>query len=607
MPRMSVEDLKRWNDSLAASHRLWGMHGMTADHVGSRVALGPKGAAVWQYLRAYRGDPWSGDWGGIDQSLLGVTTLAFSTCNTWSAGLLARNPKVQVLPRLRTGTKHATEVARDAISVQALYNYDIHRMKWWRQLNAALFASFFSPLGGIIRHGFSPAEEVYASDGVTRIERYNMAEPDKPWIRSTKMWDIRIDPSGANFLPDEDANWVAFRQLRTLDEIKKNPNLRSRRDLRANVRLEPGGPGSMRSMIRGSPDLADYVESWVVYDKRDRTWFELVEGLEKPLRDPEDWPIPWKDLPFDLLQFNPQMDTAFQFPYMAAIFPSIVELNKLQTILLEVAKRARRMLFVNQMSLADGEWEKMSAWDGPALTEFFLTKDGNDPNTVFSQAAIGTIDTSLLALYNQLVVNIREAIGQSSLDRAQRINVETAAEANAVQAGSQVNAGRNQTFFEDFLQSVVRHYAISRQHTTTEDELLHVLGREDSAVLLDTIGAEPFFRVTPEQLRGEFDYEITAGSTLPRDRQQDVALAMGLMNLIGSNQTVAQHLNIQNAVLEMVLAMGKNPSTAMMSDREMMGAAQKMGPGDGKQKPSPDMSNMVDVLSSMRGQGGVTQ
>ena len=159
--RMTREDVKRWEARLQFSHGLWKKTGMVSERVGSRAALGKGGEDIWRGFQHYRMDPWQGPWGGMSKSRLAVTTLGFSAYNTWSAGLLARNPKCQVLPRLRTGSQRASEVAKDAMLVEALLNYDIQQLEMKRELNRALFTSFFSPLGGIIRHGFTPVEEFY--------------------------------------------------------------------------------------------------------------------------------------------------------------------------------------------------------------------------------------------------------------------------------------------------------------------------------------------------------------------------------------------------------------------------------------------------------------
>lgn len=573
MPRDLEKFTKKWQAKIAHSHVLWGDQGMISERVGSGKANGPAAEEIWKYLRHYRLDAWDGAWGGISKRNLAVTTLGFAAYNTWSAGLLARNPRAQVLPRLRTGSMQATEVAKDALLVEALLNYDIQTQKMKRQLNRALFASFFSPLGGVIRHGFTPTEEFYADKkGDERMERYAPAVPDRPWIRNVKPWDIRIDPTAATFEPDEDAEWVAFRQLRTLEDIRSNPKLVSRRDLKPNIRLGVSG-GKMREReLRGLPEM-EWFESWVVYEKRERTWFEVAEGLDKPLREPDDWPLPWKDLPYDLLQFNEQMDTAFQVPYMQAVVRTLAERNKLRTIMGELVKRLRRVILYNKQALGEDEDGKLTG-DDLDLAEWIECK--GDPKTAIAQTQVGGLDTTLIAYDAQLQADIREALGQSQMDRAQRVNVESATEANQIQQGSAISSGRNQERLEDFLGSTIRHYAIARQAVTEVAEMVPMFGVEDTRVLQDGKGAD-YFKVTPEQLRGEWHFEIVAGSTLQRNRQSEVALAMGDIQ-VASSQILAPVFKQQQLAMNYVLARGLNPTAVLMPTQKMVATQQIGGP-----------------------------
>jgi hypothetical protein len=604
MPRDLEKFTKKWQAKLAHAHVMWGEQGLIAERLGSTKANGPKAEEIWKYLRHYRLDGWDGSWGGIDKRNLAVTTLGFAAYNTWSAGLLARHPRAQVLPRLRTGSQHATEVAKDALMVEALLNYDIQTQKMKRQYNRALFSSFFSPLGGVIRHGFTPTEEFYADDkGEKRMERYAPAVPDRPWIRNVKSWDIRIDPTAATWEPDEDAEWVAFRQIRTIDDIKANPKLVNRRDLKPNIRLGTSA-GKMREReLKGLPDT-QWFESWVIYEKRERTWFEIADrGMDKPLREPSDWPLPWKDLPYDILQFNEQMDTAFQVPYMQSVIATLIERNKLRTMMGELVKRLRRVIVYNAQALGQDEEGKLTGADLD-LAEWIECK--GDPAGAISQTQVGGLDTTLIAYDAQLQADIREALGQSQMDRAQRANVETAAESNSIQQGSAISSGRNQERIEDFLGSSIRHYAIARQAVTERSEMIPLLGVEDTRILDDHLGTD-YFEVSPEQLRGEWDFEIVAGSTLQRNRQSEVALAMSDIQ-VASGEILAPVFNQRQLAVNYAVARGLNPTSVLMTMNAMQKTSQIGGPqlpganGGGGQRGGVDPQAM-DIIANLERRG----
>jgi hypothetical protein len=563
--RLTTKDMKRWQAKLARCHMKWKKKGMVSERLGSRAALGPKGEGIWRGYQHYRMDPWTGAWGGIPKSRLATTTLGFSAYNTWSAGLLARNPKCQVLPRLRVGSKHATEVAKDAMLVEALLNYDIQQLEMKRELNRTLFTSFYSPLGGVLRHGFTPSEEFYFDDrGERRMERSAVAVPDKPWVEAVKSWNVRIDPDVEFFDSDGQARYVFFRKLRMMEEIRRNPNLKERADLKPNVNLS--GDEARPYAADGSDDPDDgWVESWVCYEAEERTWFEIVEGLDKPLRDRDDWPIPWKFLPYNLLQFNEQDDEPFQVPYMQVVERTLMERNKLRTIMGELVKRLRRVIFVQggKDGLAEGEWDKLTG-DQQDLAEFIGTSMGTDAQTVAHQMQLGGLDTTLLAYDAQLLADVREALGQSQMDRAQRVNVESATEARQIQQGSAIAGGRNQEKLESFIAKAIRHYAIGRQSVTMADELIPLFGVEDARTLSDAQGAK-FLQVTPDQLRGEYDFDVVAGSTLQRNRQQDVALVMADLEVAFKNPELMGMFNLNQLGLDYCAARGLSIATHLMT------------------------------------------
>jgi hypothetical protein len=571
MTRMTERDVKRWSARLADCHQLWKKKGMISERIGSKASFGPRAEGIWRGYQHYRMDPWTGAWGGIPKSRLATTTLGFSSYNTWSAGLMARNPKCQVLPRLRTGSKHATEVAKDAMLVEALINYDIQQLEWKRELNRTLFTSFYSPLGGVLRHGFTPSEEFFFDDkGERRMERNAVAVPDRPWIEAVKSWNVRIDPNVEYFDPDGHARYVFFRKLRTMEEVRRNPNLKERDDLEPNIQL--GNEAGLSQQGDMDPD-DQWLESWVCYESEERTWFEIVEGLSKPLRERDDWPIPWKCLPYNLLQFNEQDDTPFQVPYMQVVERTLMERNKLRTIMGELVKRLRRVIFIQggKEGLAEGEWDKLTG-DQQDLAEFIGTSMGVSPGEVANQMQLGGLDTTLLAYDAQLLADLREALGQSQMDRAQRVNVESATEARQIQQGSAIAGGRNQEKVESFIAKAIRHYAIGRQAVTETEELIPLFGVEDARVLSDNQGAS-FLKVTPVQLRGEYDFDVVAGSTLQRNRQQELGLAIGHIEVAFKNPELMGMFNLNQLALDYCAAAGLSIATHLMTVEQRMKVA----------------------------------
>lgn len=607
MPRMPESEVKFWQEELAHAHAVWGAKGLSRHPVVGGQEKDTAEEEIYDFIDAYRGEQWKqlgGMRGARDD--LATTPLFFASANTFQAGLMARAPRVDVLPRKRGA-------ARDARVVEALLNYDVHDAKFHRQYNRALVDSFFTPFG-IVRLGYTPEEEYrrFVRDDEQKMESFDPVRPGKPWVRRVKIWDFRCDPLAETPDSDGDARWCAFRSLMTLDQIKQNPNMIFREDLKPSVTMDVREQRKHAfGMSRRSPKTLDYVEVWHIYDKMERKWFAFAHGHEKPIREPEDWPKPFEGidgLPYDALYFNEQMDQMFPIPYAAAVWPTIVERNKVRTIFMRLVKSMRRLGIVDEDALADGEFDKLATSD---LTEILRSK--GLPQNVLHEFTTGGFDSSLLALDALHKEDVREALGQSQFNRGQRANVESGTEAALIGQGDVTNHGRNVARLEDFLNSSLRHYAQARQATADVEEMVAVVGMEDTDILRDGEGVE-YIRATPEQIKGEFDFRVRAGSTLPKTREQEVQEAKeDLMVTVQGFQLAPELFKLRHAYLKYYIARGQDPTKWMTTDTQIDAQIPGQMPGEAAaqaQNAGPDILGpllQAANAGSSNGSGGPVQ
>jgi hypothetical protein len=570
---VSQKFVKEWRAKLAHADRVWESRGL-AKSAGSASFEDE----LKQYLAAYRGESWAPNgWAGLAPADLSVTPIFFAAQNTFVANLLARVPEADVLPRNRTSIDRAP-------IVETVINYDIDELKMKREWSLALGDSFSAPWG-MVRHGYTPADELTDAKD-RRIEPYAMARPNKPWMRRHKIWDFRCDPLAESPQPDGDAMWCAFRSLYTEAQLRGNPRMTLPDDL-APTRDVTVWTKDRTKKLSSTPTFA----VWSVYDRRDKTWFQIPDDGDTLYRQPDDWPIPWEDLPYDTIYFNPQMDTLFPVPYAAAIWHSVLELNKVRTLMVELVKRTRRLVLLNKDQLAEGEADKIESSD---LTEIVLVT-GNLANAM-GQVQVGGFASELIGLVALYEKDIREAIGQSAMDRGQRINVESSFEAQNVAQGSAINGGRNIEATEDFLSSSLRHYAIARQATTTEDEIVPIVGRKLAGMLRET---KSYFSIAPADLAGEFDYKVVPGSSLPDNRQRRIKEAMAKLEIAKS--AVELH-DMQEAYARVWEAFGDRPGDLMLDKKQLERTVQTPGAqtGDGADRGA----DMGALMMGMRDQDG---
>lgn len=554
MARMTDTELKLWKDRLTAADRYWESEGLCGSPEAGVLA-------AQTVFDAYAGRQWGLlGWGGLRPEELCTVNVLFSTMNSLIAQVSARNARPVVKPKGQTMASE--EAARKALKNEILLTAVAAEMKVKREVDLAISCAVQAPMG-IVEHVYIPRAEKYDADG-NLLQMDDTARPDFPSVKFRRLRDVRIDPMASSPYPDGDARWVAFRDLYLLDEVKMNPGFVNRDDLRATVSMEwtDAQPDSIKNNT--GPDWAKLVEVWKVYDKVERKWFCLSPGCEKPLRDPADWPIGWESLPFDVIFFHPHVNQMMPISPASQIVSLQMELNKCRTMMAALTKRLRRTVLGSKENFQDGEWEKMTG--DAELMEWFAINANVDIDKCVKEIQIGGFPQELLMYHARILEDIREIVGVSQMDRAQRINVETAAEANGVLSGAATMRSPKQERVEDFWSSIYRKLHRGIQQTQDDSVFVPIFEGTDSRILGETAG--DYAEVTPEDILGEFDYGVQAGSTLPEDPMQELQKATALFQLFKDDALIEQR-EIRRRVLE---AARMDPQRLLNTTPEQQGA-----------------------------------
>jgi len=532
---LSATQYKLWQERLRYAKGVWMKRGLIGD--------GP--STMRLLIDLNRGDQWSHlkqTFETIDEEFYATANRVFPIANSIKGEVAARNPRVQMFP-------NQPESVQLAAPVEHLINYDIRELNFKRQTNRALDFHLFAPFGAV-RHGFTPSEEFETEDG-RRMQTYRPAKPDKPWIKAIEPWNVLMDPTRGSFHVDDGMWWVAFRDIVWLEDIKDNPNMITRQELgdfAGNISPEwklmrdddfEDGP---------DPDKDKYVELFTVYESRERTWFQMtLDGIDKPLRQQDDWPIPWETLPISTFQTNEQLDTPFSMAILDEIAPLQVEMNRLRTMMGQLVFRLIAVNGYDGNKIDDSEILKM---EDSAIHEFIKT-NGN-PNDILAAIRSGTFPQELLQFHAVLEEDMRGIAGQSKMGRGERINVDSATEASHVQQGQDVNTARIADAFEDFNADVIRLYMQGRRATMdiTGSELVRIVGA------IDADGMQQWGEVSPEVLHGDFELQVVHGSTRKRDKAAEAQAAAAHLEVAAA---MPQVFKVAVAARDYLQALGKSP------------------------------------------------
>lgn len=582
---LTEKECALWRERLRYADEIWkraGLHDQSPPEVHAK-----------RWLNYYRGDQADGiGYRGIDHSLGVIDNVTFSTMNTLVSSVYARNPRVDVMAERPDRKPNAERMER---VVNFLTGSPRLRIK--REINRTLWDAVLMKFG-VIRHGFTLQDEKQDARG-NLLESYDGKRAHFPWVERCAPWDFRCDPMAPTFHPEHSA-WCMFRDLYPMDVIRRSPAFIARDDLRPTRSLNDEKFNAERAM-KMSVDELDLVEVWTVYDKIRRETFRISPGSAKAISKVNEWPIPWRTLPYNLLQFNPTPDDPMGVSFSELSQPLQDDLNRCRTLALELAKRQRRMIFVNPDLLVSGEADKL---EGMSLVEIILAQDVNN---AAREVQVGGNYQELLILAQTIKESIRSLFGVGEMERGQRVNVETAAEANQIGAGSAVQRGRNQAPFEDFLSDTIETFARGVQATATQPIVVPILGSESAADLFQSAEGVSFEEIEPEAIQGEFQYRIRPGSTLPHDPNEEARKELALNAAL---QPFGELINLPQRAIDTILAFEKDPARQLMGQQQLQAqaaikAANPMGPGEpagGEQGGGVD-AQLAGLLQS--GGGGI--
>lgn len=594
---MSDSERSHWKQQLQYADKVWHESGLISSPGGS-VFTDPNVVPIHRYIQDYRGDqddPFSGAELAAGDRF--IANLSFSLTNTVISILSGRDPEPIV--KARSGSLAKPNAQRLAMLNKIMLQIMMRDGNYKREADRALQCGLTTP-HGLVRHGFTPGIEEY-SDGDQVFARFKNEKPDFPWIRFYRPWDFRIDPLANNFDPDQEPRWVAFRDIHTDLEIKRNPNLVKRQDWKPTFTPAPYRNGQETLRKSDSPDAPQLYEAWTIYDATERKCFALSDGAEREVRRETDWPLEWGQLPYSILTFNEQLDSPIGIPFPKLYAHEQAMYNRVWTILNTIITRTRRLVFVNGLAFEGREDQKENLFDMKSLMEFIET--GGNPNEVVREIALGIIDPTLLGLLGQLREQIREIIGVSQFDRGQRANVETAAEANQIGAGSATQKSRVQEKFELFWKNIitVSHRAM---HQIRDDRkiMIPLLGEESNDILTADDRSAGFARTTIDELRGDFDIAVRLNSTLPLDTSMQFAKAAAVYNLLGGPQaTMVDQLNSQRDLVDFA---EQDPNRWIITADQAKRMAQQASQGeDGGSSQDAQVSgaSIGPLLASMGG------
>jgi len=238
---------------------------------------------------------------------------------------------------------------------------------------------------------------------------------------------------------------------------------------------------------------------------------------------------------------------------------------------------------------ADADEERAKFAHGPDG----VTIKVSGPNALLP-APKAQLDQSFFAAIPNIAADFNEIAGMPGESRGVA-DADTATQASILAVGAETrNSDRRDNQVAAFLSQIGRMLLMSAQANAELDSL--VLER-----VTQEAGMPPFLarRVTPEELKGEFEVEVAVGSTQPKNSPQTMNTILNLLNALAQNPGVGQYRGLIARVLD---GMAIDPLLAqeIAQVSESLMQQQQRAQGGSPEGPGGDVGQ---VIASMLGNG----
>lgn len=483
----------------------------------------------------------------------------FSYCQADLSNTYNRDPHISVNPK--SGTVKAAKLW------EVILNY------WWRKLKSKNEIEPEIIDKNLIGYAFHKVgtEPLSGDDGVALDNRETGLYSKRVNWRDL-VWNL-----GAKNPPD-DCLWMAQRIVLPLLDVKRRFAVASN--------LE----GTMSPDVdKATFDSSAYKDDikvavlWEVWDKMDHQIYLLAEGFpDRFLAPPRPWPahmIEMGEFPFLMYWDYYSPDSPRPMSAIAPWEPQILEKMILLATAVNHSKRWNRQLLLPKGSMDATSLDKFERGDDGAIIEYVNT--GGTVQPVF--ADFGQLPVDFYLLMDRLSAIERETNGQPEFERGgvTKTGTRTKGELTLIQKGAKGRTNRKIDRFETHLENICRHMLAQLKADFDFKSAVQITGKLDAEVIealgqnYDPVTGTVTF--TPEEIAGEFEAEVKAGSTLPLNQEGKMAALDSVMDRVGnvSSDGVSPLLNaIVTEVLDIYDI--KSLKEAYAQEREMEAQKQQM-------------------------------
>jgi hypothetical protein len=542
---------------------------------------------LWKRMNdLYRGKHFD-DYKNQDQMLVNI---AFSTINVISPSISVNYPKITV-------NATSAEFAPQAVVAEAVVNY------WWKHMDirSEFRRSVKDMLAfghGWIKVGYRFVEEEV--EGESEISESNpdgighpntVVREDSPFAERVSINDVFVDPDATSM---KDIKWIAQRIRRPIADVRndKRYSKAARFDVSPMAVSRYADDPSRRKVYDKNEG---YAEIWEYYDVSSNTMSVFADGSDMFLVKPMKMPYSFGQ-PFVMIRNYDVPDHFYPIGDLESIEPLQLELNETRSQMMNHRKKfSRKYLY------------KESAFDqlGRSALE---SDDDNVMVPVSSDEPIGNVVTAFPAVinppefYNQsnmIIGDIDRISGVSEFQRGAVSELRrTASEVNLLQDAANARTSDKLAVVEQAIAEVGRRMLQLAQQFMQGEQVARVMGRDGEPIWVN------FDR---DYLKGDFDFEVAAGSTQPHNESFKRQMALQLVDAMApfAGAGIVDMSKLAAHVLQFGFGV-KNPDEFLAQPQQQAGgtppvpATAGAGAPTGAPAPAPEGQMPPEMLAMLQ-------
>lgn len=317
--------------------------------------------------------------------------------------------------------------------------------------------------------------------------------------------------------PPYDCEWMAHRIVKPIQDIKdKYPAAKG---------LEGSQDSSVDKETYSKASYKDDIKvgvMWEIWDSRKRQILLTAENLkDRYLEAPKPWPDYQTEFPLLMYWDFAIPGSPRPLSAIAPWEPQILEEMILVAQAINHAKRWNRQAFVNNASIDENALDKFERGDDGAI----ITVHGKVGNEDLRFADFGQLPPDFYLLMDRLQAIKRNINGQPEFVKGgvTKTNTRTIGELQLMQQGTQSRQSRKIDRLETHCENIARHMMACLKDNFDFEATLKITG-ELPEKIIEALGENydpqtESIKFSPEDIAGEYDVDVKAGSTLPMDKQ----------------------------------------------------------------------------------------